>query len=83
MSSAPRSKNVVTELSAASPADAEGGAAPAAVPALPRKIIYTGSVALRTDDLDAAARNRHPKSVGCAQQATDAGGRNRRRRKRG
>ncbi len=56
MSSAPRSKNVVTELSAASPADAEGGAAPAAVPALPRKIIYTGSVALRTDDLDAAEK---------------------------
>ena len=51
---APASQNVMSELSSASPA--EGGAAPAAVPALPRKIIYTGSVALRTDDLDAAEK---------------------------
>ncbi len=57
MSSAPRSKNVITEMSA----DAgvmKGKAAPSeeSVPAMPRKIIYTGSVALRTDDLDAAEK---------------------------
>lgn len=51
---APASPNVLSEMSSASPA--EGGATPAAVPALPRKIIYTGSVALRTDDLDAAEK---------------------------
>lgn len=54
--SAPASKNVMSEMSAASGEALRDGVAAPAVPALPRKIIYTGSVALRTDDLDAAEK---------------------------
>lgn len=60
MKAPPRSENVVTELA---PAQADMpqmkvATADAAeqVRTLPRKIIYTGSVELRTDDLDAAER---------------------------
>ena len=54
--SAPASKNVVSEMSTASGEALRDGPSAPAVPSLPRKIIYTGSVALRTDDLDAAEK---------------------------
>jgi hypothetical protein len=54
--SAPASKNVMSEMSTASGEALRDGPSAPAVPSLPRKIIYTGSVALRTDDLDAAEK---------------------------
>ena len=53
---APSSPNVLSDMSAESSVAGKAGGASESVPALPRKIIYTGSVALRTDDLDAAEK---------------------------